>query len=239
MPTSSFGAPSQPGYATGGGFFSSSTSAPTEPILPEWLPTDPNANNSELMDQYSSIGNFGANKAARAIDRRSAINTSMGMQAANNAGTDYANRLMQAGGTAFATGAVKAQAMLPVLKQAADSEVSKQAMLMDAKKTAAQMRQNVAGQLAQSRQSYLGMLAGTYTTMRGQNIQSDAYGRSQTAASRSGLAPVPGGGMISPGGQPFMPGYIPNQGPIDPSTGWAGSNGNNVLLDPTIPYRSR
>lgn len=213
---------------------SSSQSLPIEPVLPDWMGTDPNAFTGEMSDMYGSIGNFGANKAARAIDRRSAINTSMGMQAANNAATDYTNRLMQGGATAFASGAVKAQAMLPVLKQSADTEVSKQAMLMDARKQAAQMKSQIAGQLSGARQSYLSNLAGMYTTMRGQNIQYDA-----TSSARGDAA----GGSGNPFGAgynttPFTPGYVTNTGPIDPSAGWYGASGGNVLMDPTIGLSS-
>lgn len=155
----------------------------------------------------------------------------MGLQAANSAASDYTARLMQAGGTAFASGAVKAQAMLPVLRDASATTERKNAMLMDARKTAATMRANIAGQLASSRQSYLGTLAGTYTTMRGQNIQ---YQEEQDAlgASRATGAPGMGGN-----GAPFTPGYIQNSGAVLPSTGWYGANNHNVLLDPTIPAR--
>lgn len=212
--------------------FSGGSTLPFEPTLPDWLPTDPNSQNSELRDQYAAVGNFGANKAAKAIDRTSAINKTMGLQAANNAATDYTNRIMQAGGTALASGAVKAQALLPVLRDQSATEERKQAMLMDARKTAAGMRQNLAGAINQSRNQYLGQLAGTYTTMRGQNVQYQMSGAGQSSGTGgSGVAPY--GGSYNQAG-PFSPGYIPNQGPIDASSGWYGANNNNVLLDPTI-----
>lgn len=222
-PTSPTGA----GWSTG---FTAGSTLPIEPTLPSWLPTDPNSQNSELMDQYGAVNNFGANKAARAIDRTSAINKSMGLQAANNAAADYSNRILQAGGTALATGAVKAQAMLPVLRDASATQERKQMMLMNARKEAAGMRQNLAGAISQSRNQYLGMLAGTYTTMRGQNVQYQASGAGQGTG--GGTASNPFG--VGYNGQPFSPGYIPNQGSITPSSGWYGANNNNVLLDPTI-----
>jgi hypothetical protein len=236
MPALSFGAP----FPQNGGFYASQSSSsqtlPIEPVLPEWMGTDPNAFTGEMSDMYGSIGNFGANKAARAIDRRSAINQTMGMQAANNAAQDYTSRLMQGGATAFASGAVKAQAMMPVLKQSADTEVSKQAMLMDARKAAASMKSQLSGQMAGARQSYLSNLAGMYTTMRGQNIQYDA---NSNAYGQGGA----GAGTANPFGvganaAPFTPGYIPNQGPIIPSAGWYGANGSNVLTDPSIGFRN-
>jgi len=215
-----------------GSTFQAGSTLPIEPTLPDWLPTDPNSQNSELIDQYNSVGNLGANKAARAIDRTGAINKSMGLQSANNAAMDYTNRILQAGGTALAAGAVKAQAMLPVLRDASATQERKQAMLMDARKTAASMRQNLASAINQSRQQYLGTLAGTYTTMRGQNVQYEASGAGRGSGYPPGGYGDPYGGN---GSAPFNPGYIPNAGAIQPSTGWYGANGHNVLLDPTIP----
>lgn len=227
--------PNQPTMDGSSSIFYGGTTLPTEPTLPDWMNTDPNTLNQELMDQYNNVGMMGANRAARKIDKQKALTLSSGTQSANNAGLDYASRIMQQGGSAAAAGAVKAQAMMPVLKQVADIEVGKQAMLMDARKTMAMRRDALASQLAQSRQSYLNTLAGTYTTMRGQNTQFEMSGRS-TGAGSTGSRPAgsggAGGGLIPPwmgGAGSFFPGYIPNQGPLIPGSGYPMANGHNVL----------
>lgn len=226
------------GYLPGGtgtntGVFAGGTTLPTEPKLPDWLSTDVNSLNSELMNQYGNAGSnlFGANRAAKKIDNQKSLMLSSGTQTANNASMDYAARIMQQGGTAAGAGAVKAQAMMPVLKGVADLEVDKQKMLMDAKKAAAARADTLASALSQSRQSYLNTLAGTYTTIRGQNTQFGIAGMNFSGGGgggggggKGGIPPWMGGGDGS-----FYPGYIPTFGPITPGTGYDMANGHNVL----------
>lgn len=207
-----------------GGFSLSeySSSPPSEPTLPDWLPTNANAFNSELQAQYNrpNKGLFGAKKAGQAIDQMQQFNMSMGMSAANNAAQDYATRVMQQGGTAFNAGAVKAQALMPVLQQNAALGLEKQDRLTQARMKAADMKANLAGAINNSRLNYLSTLAGTYTTMRGQNI-TDQGQKAALAFSRLGGGGSGGAGAgagAGGGANIYSPGYISNAGPITEGT---------------------
>lgn len=201
------------------GSASASRNLPIEPTLPSWLPTDPNALNAELRQQYGGRGIMKqAKKAGQAIDRMQQFNLSTGTQMANNAASSYAQRVRQQGGTAFDADAVKAQAMMGVLQQNAGLGLEKQDRLLQAKMKASEMKANLAGAINQSRLGYLGTLAGTYTGMRGQNItydyQQDMLGKmGGKGSTASGQVPTGMGGGFGN----YSMGYIPNSGPITPA----------------------
>lgn len=247
-------------FSSGTGSGSSSSTSHTgltgEPTLPDWLSTDPDSVSQELLSQYGR-GAPGMGQYKRSANENIALTRSTGMQTANSAAADYTNRLTQAGGTAFASGAVKAQAMMPVLKQVAGMKQQKAETILSLKSKNADRQAALAGQLSGARSNYLGMLASTYTTMRGQNISSDSSSRAQDESERMGAlarGEVPmgiyGAGGLGGAGSassadggagasgPFNPGYITNAGPIEKSSGWYGANNHNVLLDPSIPGRT-
>lgn len=129
--------------------------------MPSWMNPDANANMGELLDTYSGIG-AAFDPSGQVAARNAAIgyNTSAGTQAANNAATEYSNRAAQSGASGLGAGAVKAQAMMPMLSQNA-------ALKIDAADTAAKTHQQgatlaaqIAGTIGELRTSYLGMLTG-------------------------------------------------------------------------------
>lgn len=149
--------------------------------MPSWMSTDPSGNMGELLDSYSKIG-AAFDPSGQVAARNAAIgyNTSAGTQAANNAATEYSNRAAQSGASGLGAGAVKAQAMMPVLSQNA-------ALKIDAADTAAKTHQQgatlaaqIASTIGELRTSYLGMLTGYAQGQQG--LALDKYKAEQAAA---------------------------------------------------------
>lgn len=156
--------------------------------LPSWLSRNPDDSMRELTSAYAGIGTaFDPTGQVEARNNAIAYNTTAGSQAANNAATEYSNRAAQSGASGLGAGAVKAQAMMPVLSQNA-------ALKIDAADTAAKSHQQgaalasqIAGTIGNLRTNYLQMLTGYAQGQQG--LQLDKYrAEQQVALGQSGQA---------------------------------------------------
>lgn len=98
-------------------------------------------------------------------------------QTANNAERSYSNRLMQLGIAPVASGVVRGQVQTAGNREVADLTVRKEEMQQQARKDAALMAAQVAGQIASIRESYSKTLADfnlREATMKQQNNQFNA-----------------------------------------------------------------
>lgn len=153
--------------------------------MPSWLNPNPDSNMGELLAAHSGIGAaFDPTGQVNARNAAIGYNTSAGTQAANNAATEYSNRAAQSGASQLGGGAVKAQAMMPVLSQNA-------ALKIDAADTAAKAHQEgtalaaqIGATIGELRQNYLSTLTGYATGQQG--LQLEKYKAEQNAAQGAG-----------------------------------------------------
>lgn len=149
--------------------------------MPSWLSTNPNANLSELTSVYAAIP-AAFDPTAQVAARNNAIgyNTSAGNQAANNAGTQYANQAAQSGASGLGAGTVRAQNLMPVLQQNAALKTDAADVAAKSYQAAATLASQVAGTIGQLRTSYLQTLTG-YAQGQ-QQLALDTYKAQQSSA---------------------------------------------------------
>lgn len=152
--------------------------------MPSWLSKDPNANIGELLDSYSKIG-AAFDPSGQVAARNAAIgyNTSAGTQAANNAATEYSNRAAQSGASGLGAGAVKAQAMMPVLSQNAALKIDAADVAAKTYQEGASLASQVASTIGELRQSYLTTLTGYAQAQQG--LALDKYKAEQATAAQA------------------------------------------------------
>jgi hypothetical protein len=135
------------------------------------------ANNmGELSSQYYNMGKNIAGITKPITDATNESlqqNLSMGGQAANNAGAEYAARQMQQGGSATGAGVVKAQTMMGVLGQNNQLKMQAANTVAGLQSQGLSMQAQMAQQMASLRQSYATALA-NYTTQSNAQAQSAA-----------------------------------------------------------------
>lgn len=192
-----------------------------EPILPDWMATDPNKLVGELMSEYKGAGKmFDVAGLGRSFDR--SIDTAMGMggQIAENAGREAISRAGMEGGSANSA-MVKAQSMLPVYEHTAGLRKDKALAVADMRARQASLTTTIASTLGQLRTSYLSALGDSYLRGRGQLMgweESQRNFDSQEEARQAALSAMGGGGGGRGGGggdyTDFSPGYITNSGPL-------------------------
>lgn len=152
--------------------------------MPDWLSTDPNAGIGELLESYAGIpAAFDPSGQVAARNAAIGYNTSAGTQAANNAATEYANRAAQSGASGLGAGAVKAQAMMPVLSMNAQLKTEAADVAAKAHQDAAGLASQIAGTIGQLRTSYLQTLTG-YAQGQ-QALALDKYQAEQGAAANA------------------------------------------------------
>jgi hypothetical protein len=132
--------------------------------MPDWLDTDPDAEIGELLQTYAGIGAaFDPKAQVKARENAAAYNTSAGNQAANNAATEYANRAAQSGGSALCAGVVKAQALMPVMRENAALKTDAADVAAKSHQQAISLAAQVASTIGSLRNSYLASLTGYAT----------------------------------------------------------------------------
>lgn len=152
--------------------------------LPSWLSSNPDASMKELTDTYAGIGAaFDPTAQVNARNNQIAYQTSQGGQTANNAATEYSNRAAQAGGSGLGAGAVKAQAMMPVMSANAQLRTDAADVAAKAHQDAISLASQVAGTIGNLRQSYLSTLT-SYATGQ-QQLALSKYQAQQQAAGQA------------------------------------------------------
>lgn len=148
--------------------------------MPSWLSTNPDSNLQELLQTYASIPSA-YSPAAQESAYNSAIgyNTTAGNQAANNAATAYSNSAAQSGGSQLGAGAVKAQALLPVLSQNAQLKVQSANTAAQDYQSAATLAAQVANNIDQLRTSYLGTLTSYAQSQQQMQAQTQQFNSTQ------------------------------------------------------------
>lgn len=237
--------------ATGGSNLSSSTSSLQSlqsPASPTPIPSAPAAPDiSELTGLYQQAPHlFNAKGVANAFDSQIDTTRSQGFQAASNAATSYGAREAQNGINPVAQGAVEAQARAPVYSAVNDLTKSKESAVLDAHQMGANLQAQIASAIGNIRAGYTKTLAdynlGAAQLSAGQQQFGESFGLQQqqfSASQRNAL--IQALGTQGNSGSPFAtwlmkqlgissgtPGYVPDQGPIDPSTGLPFSNGKNA-----------
>lgn len=211
------------------GIFAAPPAAPAAPAPPNY---------SNLENQLNAVQRQGAIKKAMAnYDALAATTKAAGFQAASNAGSVYAQRLQQQGINPVASGVVAAQAKLPVYSALEGIEQQKDQTRLTAVNQSQQLAAQIANQIAGLQLNYSGMLADYNKANTGYNLdlnkfnagqafnqqqyQTDTYFKQQQLAAQAASMAASGHGNqnnvggVRPG---FSPGYIPNSGPIVPST---------------------
>lgn len=129
--------------------------------LPSWLSGNQNSQMNELSNTYAGINAaFDPTAQVAARQNAAAFNLSAGTSAANNAATEYANRASQSGASSLGAGAVKAQAMMPVLSQNAALKTDAADVAAKSHADAISLASQVAATMANLRTSYLQTLTG-------------------------------------------------------------------------------
>lgn len=152
--------------------------------LPSWLSSNGDANMKELLDTYSGIGAaFDPTGQVNARNAQIGYNTTAGNQAANNAATEYSNRAQQSGGSGLGAGAVKAQALMPVMSQNAQLRTDAADVAAKSHQDAITLASQVAGTIGNLRSSYLNTLT-QYSTGQ-QQLALSKYQAEQGAAGQA------------------------------------------------------
>lgn len=131
---------------------------------------------SQLNAQYQNAQRqTSINQAMKDYDKLSASTQALGFQSANNAGSIYAQRLMQQGINPLASGVVAAQAKLPVYQQLAGINAQRDQTRLDATNKAQTLAAQIAGQIASLKQSYAGMLADYNSRIGGYDLDLNKF----------------------------------------------------------------
>lgn len=199
---------------------------------PSSIPDAPDAPDiSELTGLFDRVPNlFNPRKIGRAFDDTISTTRSQGFQAASNAGKSYAAREMQMGINPVSAGVVEAQSRAPVYGAVNDLTRDKEAAKQKVRSEGASLSAQIASAIGGIRENYVKTLAdynlgaaglaersSEFTTATGQSREQIDYARNKadSAEAKANAA---------------TPGYIPNAGAIDPSTGMPWSNGNSVHM---------
>lgn len=162
---------------------------PDQIKLPSWLSTNYDSQMGELLKTYSGIGAaFDPTAQVKARENAATYNLASGTSAANNAATEYANRAAQSGASSLGAGAVKAQAMMPVLGQNAALKTDAADIAAKSHEDAISLASQIAGTISQLRTSYLGTLTGYITQQQqldlgNRQLQVQQAGQNQQANS--------------------------------------------------------
>lgn len=209
------------------------------PVMPDWLPTNPDDLMGELIGQYNQSPGFGQRGTRNAFNK--SIDTTMGMggQIADNAAREAMARAgMEGGGVNSAM--VKAQTMLPVYDASNSLRTDKAAAIADIRQKKANYQSGLAAQLGQMRTGYLSMLADAYLKGQGQTnqwvqsqqqleLERQRLNLAGSGKGRSGGFDFGSGGGSGAGSAGVMTtGYIPNAGPIQGGSVNGVATPNNV-----------
>lgn len=153
--------------------------------LPSWLSGGSNSQMGELLNTYAGIGAaFDPTAQVQARQNAASYNLATGTSAANNAAAEYSNRAAQSGASGLGAGAVKAQAMMPVLTQNAALKTDAADIAAKSHQDAISLASQVANTIGQLRTSYLSALTG-YTQgqqqldLQNRQLQTQQLGQSQ------------------------------------------------------------
>lgn len=148
--------------------------------LPSWMSANPDDNLKELLQTYASIPSaFSPTAQEAAYNSAIGYNTSAGNQAANNAATSYANSAAQSGASQLGAGAVKAQALMPVLSQNAQLKVQSANTAAQDYQSAATLASQVANNIDQLRTSYLSTLTNYAQSQQQMQVQNQQFNSTQ------------------------------------------------------------
>lgn len=121
--------------------------------IPNWLPQE---RTGELMDQYRNTNTmFDTGAYDQASQAQESRMLTQGLNAGNNAATDYANRARQSGGSAMGAGLVKAEAQTGARAQAGQMKLQRHQYDTEQREKAATHATAIATTLGQLRDSYL------------------------------------------------------------------------------------
>lgn len=218
------------------------------PETPDWLnaddATDPLESELGNVDKY-----FNVNKYLRAMNRAAQSQFGTDLQEGQNAAGEAVQRSLQNGtqGSINST-MIAAQTALPGMNALLKTKSDAAGIALSAQVANQQARANLASSIADARTKYSGILASYITTIRGQNIQGataqqgfalqgSAQNNQMTAMYAQILAnpnssaemkdfarrQIGMGGGSSGGNGGGYVGYIPNAGPISPSSSYPGS----------------
>lgn len=219
-------------------------------ITPTPIPAAPAAPDiSELTGLFNKIpGLFNTKGIAGAYNSQINTTQSEGMQAASDAAGSYSAREQQMGINPVAAGVVEAGARAPTYSAVNDLTKGKESAILDAHQMGASLQSQIASAIGGIRSAYTKTLAdynlgaaglASQQQQFGQSfgLQQQQFGQSKFATLLQALTQT--GSNATPLSQYLMkalgifggqPGYEPDQGPINPSTGMPFSNGNNVAL---------
>lgn len=179
-PSGTGAGPSGTGVGPTGQPFPSAPSTPSIPSTPIFTPPPvtfkpPPAPKPPSTAQlqallYNSQRQQSLNKAMADYDALSSSTKAQGFQAADNAGTSYANRLMQSGINATSAGVVSAQSKLPVYSQLATINTQKDQTQLDAVNRSQSLAAQIAAQIAQIQLGYTKTLADYNSQQTGYNL---------------------------------------------------------------------
>lgn len=186
-------------------------------------------------------------KALSDYDALYASTKATGFQAADNAGTTYANRLMQAGVNPTASGVVTAQSKLPVYSALAQINQQKSATRLDAVQKADALAAQIASTIGSIQLNYSKTLADYNTSLNAQHLNAGEFNaqqrmtgrtsdrsyalqaqqlRDQEAAQAAALAASGNSNGIPNITPDYSPGYITNSGPLIPDSNTTNINPN-------------
>lgn len=204
---------------------------------PSSIPDAPDAPDiSELTGLFDRVPNlFNPRKIGRAFNDTINTTRSQGFQAASNASKSYAAREMQMGINPVSAGVVEAQARAPVYGAVNDLTRDKEAAKQKVRSEGASLSAQIASAIGGIRENYVKTLAdynlgaaglaersSEFTTATGESREQIDYARSKADEKEAEAKNA-------------RVGYIPDQGPIDPSTGFPWSNSNSVHQGSGIP----
>ncbi len=167
------------GISTTSGVAPSAFVNPNQVQLPNWMPTNPDQNLTELLQSYAGVNSaFDPSGQVTARNNSIAQNTASGNQAANNAAREYANRAAQSGGSSLGAGVVKAQSLLPVMSSNNQLRTQAADVAAEAHQKAASLSSQIATTLSQLRTSYLGTLSDFAAKQQGMAMQNNQFNSS-------------------------------------------------------------
>lgn len=123
---------------------------------------------SKLNDQYSKVPDaYDSKSYINTLNKQRELGLTTGLQSANAAASGQANQAAQQGGQ-ISSDVLRAQLLLPYLKQNADLATQGEAFKADSKRGAISQATDIASKMTSLQNSYLGTLA-NYNTARASN----------------------------------------------------------------------
>lgn len=223
-----------------GGGLAALPTRPAPPVAP---------NTSNLSTLLNTVQRQDAiKKAMKDYDDLTASTRSGGFQAASNAGSSYASRLMQSGVNPTGAGVVAAQAKTKVYDSLAQITQQKDATRLDAVNKSQALAAQIASAINNIQLSYSKTLADFNQQQFGYELNLNEFNAGQSRkviesdrdynmrqqvlaaqlAASSGSGAEGGSGGATSGRD--YPGYIPNSGPLDPQV----INGIRRFNSPTV-----